>query len=79
MKTARGDVKKLEFTQEAINRPDPFAVSIHTPADVTAAVAWQAERSFEQVCCTFASKLQLSPCPYMRVYRSCLTEVPLWN
>ena len=45
------DELKLEFTYSALHDVDPFATHTVAPADVAAALAWQADRSPEQVLC----------------------------
>jgi hypothetical protein len=44
-----GDIAKLQFTLDAVNKPDPFTVESEIPTEVQKALEWISENDPEQI------------------------------
>ena len=44
-----GDIAKLQFTLDAVNKPDPFIVESEIPTEVQKALEWISENDPEQI------------------------------
>ena len=45
-----GDIAKLQFTLDAINKPDPFTVEPEVPTDVQRALQWISDNDPGEIC-----------------------------